>query len=347
MVGAGGIMFLFLPILALAGCADTLLPHWDRGPRVDPGSISGRVCSSSGAGWLQDALVYTHVVDGGRILQTSQVYTDPDGRWLIDDLPGELEYDIFVYDGPTALEDQMREGIWLADGAAVELAEPLCIDPSQLRVAVVSGTRDEIEPTLTGIGLTAIDRVDGLDSAELLSFLSDLDSLRAYDIVFFEGGHEEDGIVTLELVQENLRVYVEAGGSLFASDQAYDLVEQSWPEKLDFLGDDGRVDAAQLGEPGVINAAVSDASLAHWLDADHLEFGYAMPEWAPVERVDTDAVSVHLKGNVSHTDGELSQVPLLVSFGSGDGRVVYSSFGVADNDSEDLRRMLRYLLFAL
>lgn len=72
-----------------------------------------------------------------------------------------------------------------------------------------------------------------------------------------------------------------------------------------------------------------------------------MSGWAAIERVDIDSVSMHLRGNVSYTDGDLVQVPLLVSFGEGDGRVITSSFVVADNDSAELQRVMLYLLGAL
>lgn len=338
---------MMLLALVLAGCEAEPLPSWDSKLAVDPGSIAGRVCNATGGGWLQGATVYTHVTDRDRILETRLVYTDRDGRWLIDDLPGGRMYDIFVYHGYVPLDDQAEEGVWLGDGTTVVLPEPYCVDPSVYNVAVVSGSRDALESVLHEIGLTEVDRVDGLDPSALLAFLSELDALRAYDFIFVNGGHEEDGIVTDAQVQENLRAYVEGGGSVFASEQAYDLVEQTWPEKLEFIGNDSLPDDAQVGAMGVVNAAVFDPNLAEWLNADHLEIGYTMSEWAPIESVDTESVTIHLKGNVSYSDGELSQAPLMVSFNSGDGQVAYSSFGMAENDSAELRKLMQYLFFGL
>ena len=44
------------------------------------------------------------------------------------------------------------------------------------------------------------------------------------------------------------------------------MVEQTWPEAINFVGADEIPDAAQLGEYGMVNAAVSDAALAEWLE---------------------------------------------------------------------------------
>jgi hypothetical protein len=40
-------------------------------------------------------------------------------------------------------------------------------------------------------------------------------------------------------------------------------------------------------------------------------------------------------------------VPLLVSFNGGGGRVVFSSFRLAANDSEEMTSLMRYVLFSL
>lgn len=358
---------IVLATLALVACGSdkTFNPIPDENVSVSPGKIGGRVCDPTGKSWLQDATVYTHITRGDIIDETRVVYTDRDGYWLIEDLPGDAQYDIFVYHGYVPLDDQMNQGVYVGDGATVTLDDPPCFDPLQINVAIIKGSYDDFARVLQSMGFANYDEIDGLTRGELLGFMSDLNTLLSYDVIFFDGGHEEEGIFynfegyeedpkvveDFELVQENLREYVRSGGSIYASDWSYDVIEQGWPDRLDFVGDDGVPDAAQLGEYGIVNAAVFDPSLADWLDADYLPIEYDLPVWAPIESVDTDSVSIHLKGNISYRVGTatytLPQVPLLVSFSSGEGRVAYSTFRVAKNANAEILQVLQYMMYSL
>lgn len=365
-------------VLFLTACPNDvkLYKEPDDNVAVNPGQISGRVCDASGKTWLQDATVYTHVKDGDRIIETKVAYTDRDGFWLIEELPAERSYDIFIQYGSTRLWEQEEYGVWLADGQKLELDEPDCFDPLQIDVAIVSGSYDDFALVLQNMGFGNYVEVDGLDDDELIGFLTDLDNLLSYDIIFFDGGGSEAGIFyedpvssedepgigeegeatdtgatpLYETVQANLQAYVAARGSIYASDWAYGVVEQTWPDRLDFVGDDSIPDAAQLGEYDLVNAAVSDTSLANWLDADYIQVEYDLPVWAPVESA-SDSVSVHLKGNVSYRVGtstySLPTAPLLVSFTAGEGKVVYSTFRVAKNASTEMLLVLQYMMYNL
>jgi hypothetical protein len=44
----------------------------------------------------------------------------------------------------------------------------------------------------------------------------------------------------------------------YASDWAYDVVEQIWPEAINFVGADEIPDSAQMGEYGMVTATVAD-----------------------------------------------------------------------------------------
>ena len=131
---------------------------------------------------------------------------------------------------------------------------------------------------------------------------------------------------------------------------ALNVVELGWPDRLDFVGDDTIPDDAQLGEYGEVTALVSDDAMADWLDVSTLAIEYDLPVWPPIESADS-AVSTHLLGSVEYRNGtetyELSDVPLLVSFGSGEGKVVFSTFRVAKNGSSDMLLILQYMMYNL
>ncbi len=366
-----------LAALALGACgSDTqFIPDNEVHQVISPGEIAGRVCDPSGKTWLQDAQVYTHIKAGDTIIDTEIVYTDRDGRFLLESLPGEQEYDLFMQYGNSRLLDQESYGVWVGDGERVEMPEPDCFDPLQIDVAIISGSYDSFELVLTNMGFANYIEVEGASTAELQGFLSDLDNLRSFDIIFFNGGHVEEDVIypkptddsgdiglgdggaedtgsipISDTIMQNLRDYVSEGGSIYASDWSYDVVEQGWPDRIDFVGDDTVPDAAQLGEYDLVNAAVADNMLADWLDTDYIEIEYDLPVWAPIVST-SDSVSVHLVGNVAYRQGQatynLTNSPLLVSFTSGEGKVVYSTFRVAKNASSEVLQTLQYMMYNL
>lgn len=243
---------LLAPLLLLAACApdNTLTYDKDSPVEVEPGTISGRVCDPSGRTWLPNALAYVNLVDEeGVVYDTVQVTSDAEGRWLLADIPGEHDYVVYVQYGTDIL---MQEPIWLASGDDYQFEEPDCFDPLSLEIAVVTGDYDNFDVVLDSLGFINYTTIDGRDSATLSGFVGDPAALAAYDIIFFNGGHEEQGVIygdsdggVSTQIMTNIRDYVSAGGSVYASDWAYDAIEFAWPNAVDFFGDDTQQDAAQ------------------------------------------------------------------------------------------------------
>lgn len=147
----------------------------------------------------------------------------------------------------------------------------------------------------------------------------------------YNGLEPDDGLINDELAMENIREFVDRGGRLVLSDWTYDLVVALWPDKVDFYGDESELDAAQVGILAQINASVPDATLADALGDDVVSLAYNYSNWSVIESV-SDDVTVHVTGDVTYrisaSDGygELTDVPLLVSFPQGAGQVVFSTF---------------------
>jgi len=346
---------LLATALLVSGCNDiTLVPIGSPKSGVSPGEIHGRLCNVDGRSWLADAVVYTNIIDAdGKLTDTVTSYTDIDGNWELTDLPGDVTYTVYFQHGDDSIDPV---DVYLPPGESVKLEEPACFDPLDLDVAVITGEYDDFELVLANMGFANYTLVDGLDLDELSDFLLDSEEMSRYDVVFIDGGALEQGVLydaeaglTSGVVQ-NLRDFVTNGGQIYVSDWAYDYVESAWPDAIDFVGDDGEVDAAQVGEYGTVNAAVADASMADWLGEDHVDIDYDLPVWPPVESAGP-ASSIHLTGSVEYRTGTsvttLPNVPLLASFSSGQGRVVYSSFRVATNASTDMMLVLQYMLYEL
>lgn len=353
--------FVALPLALLAGACtpDQGLNYRKDDPIVvEDGAISGRVCDPSGRTWLADAQAYINLVDSdGVIYDTKTAFSDIDGNWRISELPGERYYTVYVQYGP---EELMREeDVWVGSGETVALEEPGCFDPLAIDVAVVTGDYDDFNLVLNQMGFANYVLIDGTDEATLSSFLDDPAELAKYDIIFFNGGFVEQGIIydlddpantAPDTRVQNVVDYVNNGGSIYASDWAYDLVEIGWPDRADFVGADEIPNDAQMGDYDVVNAAVSDTSMSEFLGTNYIDVTYDLPVWPPVESV-ASSVSVHLTATVPYSDGlsdyTLTSVPILYSFNSGDGKVVFSTFRVARNSSDETVDMLQYMMYRL
>jgi len=323
------------------------------------GSIEGRVCDPSGYEWIEGALVYANLMkDSGEFYDVLTTFTDADGRWVLEDLPQGYNLAIQIQHEGVLIE---QHTIDVVDDTPIKLAEPDCFDPQEVSIAVVTGDYDTFDTALEQLGIFTYDLVDGQEGNELETFLSDLQSMQQYDLIYFNGGCLEAGILydaedphntAPDTIIANLQAYVESGGNVYASDWAYDVVEQAWPDKIDFLGVDHVPDDAQLGSSQAIQASIANAAMADFIDDDDgkMLVTYDLPVWPPIETA-VHTVSVHLLGNVEYRDNGIDQhlasSPLLVSFNGGGGKVVFSTFRLAANLNEDMLTMMKYLLFEL
>jgi hypothetical protein len=337
----------------------------------EPGQISGRICDPSGRTWLADAMAYTNIVVDGQLTGTRVAYSDRDGFWLLDDLPGDEYYQVFVQHGSEILFD---EEVYVTAGQTTQLEEPDCFDPLELKVAIVTGDYDDFQLVLQQMGFANYTVFDGLvtgtsvcDVCEdnLRNFLLDDEWMQQFDIIMLNGGHVEENIIyppdedsstddngESAVIMQNIVTFVQNGGSIYASDWAYDDVEVGWPTRIEFLGDDTQPNDAQSGDQQLVQATISDSALAAWLGSKdaRVDIDYDLPVWPAIESVE-DTVSVHITGNVNVRMGTYTDTingsPLLTSFNDGQGKVVYATFRVAKNASADMLLILQYMMYSL
>ncbi len=334
---------------------------------IDPGRIQGRICDPSGRSWLSSAMAYTNVVRDGVLEETRVAYSDRDGFWLLEDLPGDRDYQVFVQHGSEILFDAE---VHVPSGQTVELAEPDCFDPLELKVAVITGDYDDFQRVIEQMGFANYTVYDGLVTGtqicdvcndNLRNFLLDSDEMAQFDIIMFNGGHVEEDIVydlqpgnggDADAIVGNIVAFVQDGGSIYASDWAYDDIEVGWPDRIEFLGKDTVPNDAEVGHPQTVDATISDSALAEWLGREdgQIDIDYDLSTWPAMVEV-ADSVSVHIQGSVDVQIGPaydtVTASPLLVSFNDGDGRIVYTSFRVAANASADMLLTLQYMMYSL
>ncbi|HHO53509.1 MAG TPA: hypothetical protein ENK18_22220 [Deltaproteobacteria bacterium] len=318
-------------------------------PASDPDlSISGRVCHPETQLWVSNALVYTHLYDLSDVVYDSRsVTSDEIGAYTLSDLVPNRDYEIYVQVGHEIID----KFIVPVGNEPVVLPPGGCAPDSELSVAVVTGAYDDFAALLSSIGINSVKVVDGQVGSTLLDFLEDPANLGQHDVVLFDGGHQEQGIIygggASATIQDNLRAYVRSGGVVYATDWSYDVVEQIWPDALELFGDDTIPDDAQVGDTDTITAEVLDPQLASALSKDTLDLSYDLPTWPVIE--DTSAeVTIHLQGDAPWRDGLSSGTvpgaPLLVSFPDGDGRVWLSTYRSAANQGDEMLEVLSYAL---
>ena len=172
--------------------------------------------------------------------------------------------------------------------------------------------------------------------------------MNQYDAVFLNSGtrglgdvtynsvEEDNGLVSDQMVIDNILTYTSGGRSLVVSDWSGDLIEAVWPDKIQFVNEttcDAPPcwDSAQMESSTSVIANVVDEDLQIQLASDSVTLGFDFSYWTVMESVSED-VDVYLRGDVeyrlsaSEGYGTLEDVPLLVGFDAGGGRVIFSSF---------------------
>lgn len=229
------------------------------------------------------------------------------------------------------------ENTVVVSGDFDRLEEPL------LRADVPNDVFDgyTVQPVYEDESGSVVDAVESLWTAEdengqLVLF--------SYDAMFVNSGARGLGAYVYNDVEEDNQLVDDADAvalvvdfassrarTLVVTDWAYDLVEAGWEERITFLNEGNGLDAAQVGLNESVVATVTDDVLVGALGSNQLEVQFDFGYWTVIEDVAAN-VTVHMRGDVQYRkdDGSgaesLSDVPLLVSFETGTGTVIYSAF---------------------
>ncbi len=336
---------------AVATCAIDPPP-----PPGDTGTVEGRVCAPDGTTWLSGADAFITLAGGARIATV----TDVDGNYRLENVPvGNQNVDI-VKGSFTAVVP-----VVVVSGQTTVVPEAQCeIVAENLKIAVVTGDYDRVQDVLQGIGIEQND-VDTFDSSYfddswVDTLLADRVRLFEYDIVFLNCGLGDLGFTARffganqPIIGQNLRDFVQQGGSVYASDWAYHVVEKTWPDFVEFRADDATAQAAKVGfAPQDINATIVDASMSLALGQTTMELHYPLSAWVVMEDVAPSTV-VYIRGdaqldgnNDGVVDETLSNVPHTIAFRPGSGRVLFTSFHQEPGINPDMQRVLQLLIFEL
>lgn len=323
----------------------------------DVGAVEGRVCAPDGVTWLAAADVYVELAGGGRV----QTDTDGDGRYHLPNVPvgaQTLHIEKGSFSATHAVDVVANETTFLAEDA--------CALDATVSVAIVSGNNDDVAVILDTIGIDDASITTyrghqgfGVDSTAWgEELLGDYATLAQYDIVFINCGANgidsypllglRSDVVDNPTYVDNLRQFVAEGGSVYASDEAYDLVERAWPDFVDFYGDDVALDAAQIGvqQIAAVPVDIVDPGLAASMGADQFDIHFNYTLWAIIADVAV-GTDIYTRGDTPTSEGTMANMPLTIGFTAGQGRVIYTSFHQEPGVDSATARLLQLLIFEL
>lgn len=376
---------LVLATLLLAACGG-----FDDGDKTpEPGSpvtVRGTLLGPDGVAAMADATVYNKPGSVSASLLVPQAdegicstpwkafeaytCTDSDGSFILETTYAGASTTLVARKGAWTVELDIDISNTEMDVGTIQFSA----DPRAhgARIAVVNGAHDD-----TGAVLDKLGRSDAYDMFSGSSFapdtfvllFDDLDGdgradIYNYDLVFFDCGMDVFEAVSGDRAAI-LRAFVEAGGSVYATDWSYHIVERAFPEFIDFRGDDTDPNSVLTG-PVIdqLDAVVLDDALASWLDDSMCGTGGCLNAdgtlrllsfesiWAVMDGVEATAAGASVKalveGNISVGGAEPDTVPLAVTFDVGAGRVVFTSFHSHSGDEGSAflgqERLLEYLI---
>lgn len=338
------------------------------------GALIGKTCAPSG-----EPLAAADVTVSGVDCATGMPFevttrTGSDGTFQFDEVPSG-QHDLRVETGSF---NSTRTVIIQKDMTTdlTSAADKVCLDQS-VEIAVITGAYDHVEGVLGTLNLTFTVVGGDTGDAQTEAFLTNLQAMNAYDIIFINCGDLYDNIEVLDFggttraaIANNLRAYVQGGKSLYVSDWAAPFIEDAFPDMIDWVGDDTtRSDHRDGYAPQTINATVMTPELQSVLGRNDavIEFpqdpnnGVINNNWAVAAGVGAGVV-VQLQGDADlcsqggfftpcpMVQGSQPAAPLLVTYADpSGGAVVFTSFHNERQSTlnQDMERILRFLIFQL
>lgn len=352
----------------------------DAGEICRSGGVTGVACAPDGTGII-DAIVEaaTEDCDGNPVIR--RVRTDERGRFELGDLAvGPITVTIRSGNFRNEFQATIRAGTIVPAGDAI--SDKICLESDAARIGVVTGDYDRISNILGGLGFDFQLVCGGRrDHRAARQALSDPNLGAAFDVLFFNcasGINFRHTNPEVDAIKANLRRFVAGGGSVYVSDLAADVIEQVWPEMIDFelvarpavaapdccvcadcppeclantpttcdLQNDLPVECATgagvagRGMRGTVEGRIVPEFLQQAVGSEAFDVVFNLGGWMQM-----NAVAAEVEVLVAAPDG----APLMVLFepSPGGGRVAYTSFHTHTQATEEMRAILAALALRL
>lgn len=359
------------------------------------GAVKGIVCAPNAQIFVANALVTITVVDCDGTVKSYQTMSESDGTYYFPSVPcgmhtvhvkaGQFEKTYAVQVKSGQLNDHT--------GAAYKL----CFAAGSVPIAVWWGQWDDQQELVDELGFDFTyynfeweyfnEDINPAD-IEAVQVLRDPVLLAQYKILFFNCGSAALKYVNMfPEIEDNLRDFVLAGGSMYASDLSWAYIEGAFPDAIDFYGSNDLPSGAMTSDgPQQVQgqqtypATVEDGNLAAYVGVASFDTFYGPGPLIAIEAPGADT-QLHVSG-VVHVDPPSPAVcgdgvcdsseiiplctadcasifdvddyaehdgPMVLSFrpGTNSGSVIYTTFHNDEQADELMKKILYYLVFLL
>jgi hypothetical protein len=361
----------------------------DQAVMCGKGSIKGRACAPSG-----EPVSGAQVTISGTDCATGQPFsrtltTDRNGGYELDQVStGSL--DITVASGASF---NRTFSVTLSPGEQLDLTtqtSKYCLEASSVKNAVIGGLFDHVEGVLDALAFDYEIKGNDIHTSDLsnirrqyptaqanlaqtIAFLSSLQAMEQYDVIFINCGILWDSVnkyhlSSLPTIISNLFNYVNQGHGLYVADWAHPFVERISPDMIDFYGNDDTPTAARNGwAPQTIQATVVSPGLQTALGATTVPIEFPQDTANNVVNIDWViaqaagmSTTVHLQGaaklctrssfGCTGQGSTLQGVPLLVSLRNANGGTI--AFTAFHNErqaavADEILTILKFLILQL
>lgn len=343
------------------------------------GGLTGRACAPDGMTSISNALVVATGLDCRGQTVSVETRAGADGRWTLQGLPA-ADVDVSITVGSFVLTSRARV---VAGTTTLLDSSKTCFRSNAVKMAVITGNGDQIENLLTQLGF-APDLIDGKVGSDgglppAAAFLLDSTRLNAYRLLFIDcAAFTRRGLVNLgpnaSTILANLRAFVAGGGSLYSSDWGGAILALAYPDQVVLRLVTGDTQTTRISSPfdtdrligyapQTVVGAVRNAELSAYLGRARVDVTFPMSpptnHWALLSGA-RSGVSADIVGDVSTCNAGdcmdrgpfATNVPLAISFRPSPapmrgGNVIFTSFHNIAQSTDDVKRILQFLIFRL
>ena len=332
-----------------------------------PGSIVGQTCRPDGQ-VLPGAEITLIGDDCDGQEFTMETVADQDGFYEFEDVDAgthtvRIEAGSFFAEEPILVRKDEQTN-WVSSDAK------LCLEGSGVPIAVIEGAYDDIGGILGGMDIeydvVGSDMGSGmsflLGDNEAADFLSDINEMNQYNILFIEcgslwsdlsgGGFDNffggGSDVDTDEILDNLRQFVESGNSLYVSDQAQPFIQKGLPDAVQFYNDSGGAAGPRVGDAQDIQADVVSNEMQAVIGPGPTLINFNLAGVAIAEDGGPTS-TVHFRGDVESTQaGLIHDAALMLTYDDPvGGRAIFTSFHNSAQPAGDMEDILESMIFQL
>ncbi len=340
----GPALVLTLSLASLAGCVGLSGEDTFRRSGANSGGAEGTICLPGGIEGVRGARVEVYadddmdeVPDSDTVIAST--FTDIDGNFVFEDLTAGS----YVATANRGHFDLSFAFTFVAGNRAT--VAPSCFEVDEVAITQIDGSCDDPKSGYEDMGFEVTTL--GTSDQEWLDLLTNANDVDDVEILLLPCGLPEDWLPQGPTISTVLYDWMDAGGSLYVSGDAWPVIEAIDADALDMLRDDLDLDAPEVGFGEVITARIVDQELT-----PHFPNGTArirMTDGWPVVSAVGEGMSVIVDGPAATIDFEnVDNAPLMAqrTLVEGGG-FIYSTFGWTAESNDDMELILREKLLSL